>query len=218
VGDPGSAIQCLKLGATDYLIKPVELEELAHALQYALRKRQLEIERREMEQWLAREVAEKTKELSEQSRQVELLALSIMQSQVDESEPPGQGGRNRSMRVANLSAHVGSELGADPEMVEFIRLAARLHEVSAQVLDPLRRYAEVVRIIRHQDDRFDAIGDAIPLGARVVAVTKRFDRLTEGTGTMKSADALRSLHELAGSELDPSVVTALAAVVGRRAH
>src|SRR4051812_40022332 len=27
VGDPGSAISCLKLGATDYLIKPVELEE-----------------------------------------------------------------------------------------------------------------------------------------------------------------------------------------------
>ena len=218
VGDPGSAIQCLKLGATDYLIKPVELDELAHALQYALRKRQLEIERREMEQWLAREVNEKTKELNEQARQVELLALSILQSMVDEQAPPGHGGRNHSMRVSNLSAHVASELGADAEATECIRLGARLHEVSAGILEPLRRYAEVVRIIRHQDDRFDTGGQDIPLGSRIVAATKRFDTMTEGTGTMKPAEALRALHELAGTELDPAVVTALAAVAGRRAH
>src|SRR5256885_327627 len=57
IDEPRTAIECLKLGAYDYLIKPVDLDELEMSLQGALRQRQLEIERRELEQWLAREVA-----------------------------------------------------------------------------------------------------------------------------------------------------------------
>src|SRR2546425_958999 len=57
IDEPRTAIECLKLGAYDYLIKPVDLDELEMSLQGALRQRQLEVERRELEQWLAREVA-----------------------------------------------------------------------------------------------------------------------------------------------------------------
>src|SRR5258705_3114421 len=39
-----------KLGAYDYLIKPVDLEELELALQHGLRQRQLELDRRQLEQ------------------------------------------------------------------------------------------------------------------------------------------------------------------------
>jgi putative two-component system response regulator len=243
VGDPGSAIQCLKLGATDYLIKPVELEELSHALQYALRKRELEVERREMEQWLAREVAEKTKELSEQARQVELLSLSILMALVDAAEPPGEGGRNHSMRVANLSAHVASEMGLEAEGIEEVRLAGRLHDlgnvaardarlsgthergpggaespsaVAGRILEPLRRHAEVTRIIKAQDDRFDSSGSAMPVGARIVAVTNCFDELTEGMQEMPPGDAMAVLAGRAGTEFDPAAVTALGTVIGRR--
>src|SRR5947208_13280809 len=57
IDEPRTAIECLKLGAYDYLIKPVDLDELEMSLQSGLRQRQLEIDRRELEQWLAREVA-----------------------------------------------------------------------------------------------------------------------------------------------------------------
>src|SRR5207245_3616833 len=57
IDEPRTAIECLKLGAYDYLIKPVDLDELEMSLQGALRQRQLEVERREMEQRLAREAA-----------------------------------------------------------------------------------------------------------------------------------------------------------------
>jgi len=56
IDEPRTAIECLKLGAADYLIKPVDLEELEFSLQHALRQRQLEMDRRELEQWLAREI------------------------------------------------------------------------------------------------------------------------------------------------------------------
>jgi DNA-binding NtrC family response regulator len=78
IDEPRTAIECLKLGASDYLIKPVDLEELEFSLQHALRQRQLEMDRRELEQWLAREVAVRTRELEERSAVIEEVALDAL--------------------------------------------------------------------------------------------------------------------------------------------
>ena len=194
VGDPASAISCLRVGAADYLIKPVELEELTHALQYALRKRELEVERRELEQWLAREVALKTQELEEQSHRVELLSLSILTALIDAMEPPAGGHRSHSMRVANLSAHVAAQLGLPSEEIEIVRMAGRLHDlgriaarderlrgmsdpkavsgdaaaVAAHILEPLRQHAGVVEIVRFQHECWNGSGQ--PEGRRGDAI------------------------------------------------
>ena len=210
VGDPGSAIQCLKLGAIDYLIKPVELEELAHALRYGLRKRTLEIERRGMEQWLQEQVAEKTRELNEQARQVELLSLSILMALVDESEEPGEGQRNHSQRVANMSAHVAVEMGLDAEGTEMVRLAGRLHDlgkvalrnerlqrvtnpeahqesietdaakVAARILYPLRRYHDMAVFIAHQHEHWDGSGVPDKLAGEKIPVGSRVIAVVNG--------------------------------------
>src|SRR5229473_7085004 len=78
IDEPRTAIECLKLGAYDYLIKPVDLDELEMSLQGALRQRQLEVERRALEQWLAREVAVRTRDLEERTTIVEEIALSAL--------------------------------------------------------------------------------------------------------------------------------------------
>jgi len=78
IDEPRTAIECLKLGAYDYLIKPVDLEELELSLQHALRQRQLEVDRRELERWLAREVAVRTRELEERSVALEEVALDAL--------------------------------------------------------------------------------------------------------------------------------------------
>ena len=78
IDEPRTAIECLKLGAYDYLIKPVDLDELEMSLQGALRQRQLEVERRELEQWLAREVAVRTRDLEERTTVVEDIALAAL--------------------------------------------------------------------------------------------------------------------------------------------
>src|SRR5256884_9949621 len=71
IDEPRTAIECLKLGAYDYLIKPVDLDELEMSLQSGLRQRQLEIDRRELEQWLAREGAVRTRDLEGRATVVE---------------------------------------------------------------------------------------------------------------------------------------------------
>jgi DNA-binding NtrC family response regulator len=78
IDEPRTAIECLKLGAYDYLIKPVDLDELEMSLQHALRQRQLELDRRQLEQWLAREVAVRTRELEERTASIEEIALDAL--------------------------------------------------------------------------------------------------------------------------------------------
>src|ERR1700747_1772733 len=88
IDEPRTAIECLKLGAYDYLIKPVDLDELELSLQGALRQRQLEIERRELEQWLAREVAVRTRDLEEQTTAIAQITLDALAATQDW---PGEG-------------------------------------------------------------------------------------------------------------------------------
>src|SRR5213594_3695676 len=78
IDEPRTAIECLKLGAFDYLIKPVDLEELEVSLQSSLRRRQLEVDRRGLEQWLAREVAVRTRELEERTAAIAAIALDAL--------------------------------------------------------------------------------------------------------------------------------------------
>src|SRR5213593_3685344 len=105
IDEPRTAIECLKLGAYDYLIKPVDLDELEMSLQGALRQRQLEIDRRELEQWLAREVAVRTRDLEERTTVVEDIALAALAAAGDW---PGAG---------DAVNKLAKELGTSPEDV-----------------------------------------------------------------------------------------------------
>jgi putative two-component system response regulator len=206
VGEPGPAISCLKLGAADYLIKPVNLDELHHALQRALR-------RRELEQWLAREVALRTRELEEQSRQLERLSVNILGALVDTIEAKEPALCGHSQRVADLSARIAVHLGLTGDDVEAIRTAGRLHdigklalrepglalaapageeigtnagdpELALHLLEPLVELKGVAEIVRYQHERYDGKGvpegrrgEEIPLGARIVAAASLYDEL-----------------------------------------
>src|SRR3989441_5514668 len=86
IDEPRTAIECLKLGAYDYLIKPVDLDELEVSLLHALRQRQLEVDRRELEQWLAREVAVRARGLEGRKNAIEGSARGAL------AGPPGWGG------------------------------------------------------------------------------------------------------------------------------
>src|SRR5437762_4406626 len=106
IDEPRTAIECLKLGAFDYLIKPVDLDGLKLSLQHALRQRQLEVDRRDLEQWLAREVAVRTRDLEERTAAIEEIALDALAA-----------ARDWDGREAALSK-LAEELGAPREELE----------------------------------------------------------------------------------------------------
>jgi response regulator RpfG family c-di-GMP phosphodiesterase len=75
---------------------------------------------------------------------------------------------------------------------------------------------KVGRIVRHHHERYDGkgypdglAGDAIPLGARIVAVAESFDDMVSDL-PYKSArpfeDALTELRRCSGTQFDPKVV------------
>src|SRR2546427_8667927 len=105
IDEPRTAIECLKLGAYDYLIKPVDLDELEMSLQGALRQRQLEIDRRELEQWLAREVAVRTRDLEERTEIIMGVALNAL------AAAKGWDGETEAVR------QLAKELGLEPDEV-----------------------------------------------------------------------------------------------------
>src|SRR2546423_6617930 len=106
IDEPRTAIECLKLGAYDYLIKPVDLDELELSLQGALRQRQLEVDRRELEQWLAREVAVRTRDLEERTTVVEDIALAALAAAGDWAG------------VGDAVQKLATELGTSPDDVQ----------------------------------------------------------------------------------------------------
>ena len=106
IDEPKTAIECLRLGAYDYLIKPLNLDELEVALQGALRRRQLEIDRRELEHWLAREVAQRTHDLEQRTNAIADIAVQALAA-----APAWEGAAEAKRRLAR-------ELGTPLEELE----------------------------------------------------------------------------------------------------
>ncbi len=88
--------------------------------------------------------------------------------------------------------------------------------VGARIVAPLEFFSEGVLIIRHHHERQDGsgypaglAGEAIPLGARIVAVADVFDALTSDRpyrGSLEPREALRWIEESAARLLDAGIV------------
>ena len=97
--------------------------------------------------------------------------------------------------------------------------------VGAQILAPFDFFAPAAAAIRHHHERWDGsgypdglAGEAIPFGARVVAVADVFDALTSPRpyrGAYPLDAALAELDLEAGRALDPALVAALVELVRR---
>ncbi len=96
-----------------------------------------------------------------------------------------------------------------------------LHRHSELSLDVVASYpflTATMPILRHHHERWDGTGypdglagDAIPLGARIVAVCEAFDTLVSGSpwqGPAHEEEAIGELLECEGEQFDPNVVDA----------
>jgi two-component system, cell cycle response regulator len=81
----------------------------------------------------------------------------------------------------------------------------------------------VAALVRASHERWDGTGypdrlagDAIPLGARIVAVCDAYDAMTSDRtyrAAMSASGAITELRHCAGSQFDPAVVDAFAAML-----
>jgi putative two-component system response regulator len=129
VNDAATATEVLSSGATDYLMKPVELADLQQALDRALTKRAGFIEQRRVEKLIREEVALRTAELEREKESLRLMTVSIAETLINAMEAKDVYLRGHSQRVGKLAGEIAEELALDPLMCDEIRLAGRLHDV-----------------------------------------------------------------------------------------
>jgi putative nucleotidyltransferase with HDIG domain len=188
VNDATSAALCMQRGAMDYLTKPIELADLGRAVQRALKRREMLLENRELNQWLKEEVSTRTAELQRERNRLERVSTATLEALVNALEAKDPYLRGHSARVADLSANIAAELDVPEEEVERVRMAGRLHDlgkigtrenvvnkegpltpeefehvkqhviIGAQILAPLTHLGDVVSMVRSHHERWDGTG------------------------------------------------------------
>jgi putative nucleotidyltransferase with HDIG domain len=188
VNDATSAALCMQRGAMDYLTKPIELADLGRAVQRALKRREMLLENRHLNQWLKEEVTTRTAELQRERNRLERVSTATLEALVNALEAKDPYLRGHSARVADLSANLAAELGLSEEDIDRVRMAGRLHDlgkigtreavtnkegpltpdefehvtqhviIGAQILAPLVHLGDVVQMVRSHHERWDGTG------------------------------------------------------------
>ncbi len=127
--DAGSATLALAAGAMDYLTKPVELPNLQKAVDQALQRRARGMERRAVDRLIREEVALRTVELEREKGALREMTVSVAETLIIAMEAKDVYLRGHSHRVAELAAAVAAELRLEPDLVDHVHLAGRLHDV-----------------------------------------------------------------------------------------
>ena len=188
VNDATTAALCMQRGASDYLLKPVDLEHLGRAIQRALLRRHTLLEDQRINRWLRDEVVLRSAELRLERENLERISVATLEALVNALEAKDPYMRGHSARVADLSAMVAAELELSDEDIELVRTAGRLHDigkigireeilnkqgpltdeeyaqvkqhvlVGSQILAPLVHLRDVISSVRSHHERWDGFG------------------------------------------------------------
>jgi putative nucleotidyltransferase with HDIG domain len=132
--DVEAAAESLRLGVSDYLLKPVDLERLEKALTQTLWARTLRVYRRNTEHWLREEVRARTQEVAEQKRQLEDLTVTALSTLVRALEAKSEYFKGHSEAVARLSHELARQMGLPADEAEVCRAAGYLHDIGMIVV------------------------------------------------------------------------------------
>src|ERR671912_694743 len=122
ISETTTAVDCLHLGAADFLLKPISLGELHARVVRALEKRALILQNRFYQANLERQVHEQAQRIQELFLQgVQMLARAL--------EAKDAYTRGHSIRVSQYSVGTAARLGFDGPSLDGIRLGAELHDI-----------------------------------------------------------------------------------------
>ncbi len=128
-GDTEAAVECLRRGAVDYLLKPPKVTDLVRSIERALARRRLELARHRYRTSLERRVREKTAELSRALREVEAAYSSTLFALVAALDAREHETSDHSQRVVRYTLAIADQLGvADADRPDIAR-GALLHDI-----------------------------------------------------------------------------------------
>lgn len=128
-GQVDTAVQALKYGASDYLTKPVRVNQLSASVMRALDRRRLEIENKAYQEGLEGAVREKTRELERAYHEINSTYTLTLEALVTALDARECETGNHSQRVVRTTLAIADRMGIDGEEREHIARGALLHDI-----------------------------------------------------------------------------------------
>lgn len=128
VAETNLAVQCMRLGADDYICKPFNLDEVVLSVEKTLEKRRLELEIKEYQERLEQKVEEQTGE-------IRTLFLGSIEALVFALEAKDKYTVGHSRRVTGIALNIGREMGLPEEDLENLKWGSLVHDVGKIAVD-----------------------------------------------------------------------------------
>ena len=129
VKDINTAVDALRMGASDFITKPFEISAIRRAVERALERRELLIANRYYREELEKKVRERTLELNRALREIEesyKITLEALVTALDAREHETQA---HSLRVREYSLTLARQLGLENDDLVHVGRGALLHDV-----------------------------------------------------------------------------------------
>ena len=182
VAEVESAVECLQMGALDYVAKPFHVDEVRARVSQALDKRRLLSENRSYQKNLEERV-------EAQARRIEELFLEGVHALVYALEAKDAYTRGHSMRVANYAVAIARAMGLDKDLIDTIALGAELHDVgkigvSESVLHKAGKLSEVEyrHIMEHTVIGARILGPLMRDAPGALAIVRSHHERLDGSG------------------------------------
>lgn len=139
-GDTEQAVDCLRRGASDYLLKPPRLADLVHAVKRALAKRHTELLRKRYQKKLEHKVRVRTAELRTALEDIAAAYQNTLTALVSALDAREHEAGNHSLRVVEYTVAVADRMGVTGTVRDEIARGALLHDIGKiGVLDAVLR-------------------------------------------------------------------------------
>ena len=189
VGDIQTAVESLKFGAYDFILKPVNMDELLIAAERALEHRELLIERREYHTLLERRVAEATRELEATLGALEETYRSTLEALGSAIDTRDLGTQAHSRRVRGYSLIIARTHGlTDEKALRDLEHGVLLHDIGkigipdAILLKPGPLTPAEWKIMRTHPEIGRQLVEQIPFLRPAVPIVYHHHERWDGTG------------------------------------
>ncbi|HEX8558651.1 MAG TPA: HD domain-containing phosphohydrolase [Pyrinomonadaceae bacterium] len=127
--DIESAVEAMRAGAFDYIVKPFDLEHVRLAVRRALEHQRLLSDRRGYESYLERVIEQRTRELDGALRSLGDAYRTTLKALVAALEARDQETHGHSERVVSFSLRLGRELGLGDAEMRSLEFGSLLHDI-----------------------------------------------------------------------------------------
>lgn len=124
-----SAINALRLGAFDYVMKPFDLRQVEAVVQRAVKHQELIIAKQRYEDHLEELVVQRTAELDQTLNSLENAYRSTLKALTAALETRDQETHGHSERVVSYSLRLGMEYGLDKHHMKALEFGSLLHDI-----------------------------------------------------------------------------------------